>query len=65
MPNTTPPIDDPSGVRYVREGQKGQRGNCVARGAVTVNREGKMITEMIGMVDEGRCFLPMTAPLSF
>ncbi|HXK99678.1 MAG TPA: dihydroorotase [Acetomicrobium sp.] len=54
MPNTTPPIDDPSGVRYVREkGRKAKGAIVLPAGAVTVNREGKMITEMIGMVDEG------------
>jgi len=54
MPNTDPPIDDPSGVRYVAEKGRQTKGAVVLpAGAVTVGRQGKMITEMIGMVKEG------------
>ncbi|AFM21276.1 dihydroorotase [Acetomicrobium mobile DSM 13181] len=54
MPNTDPPVDDPSGVRYVAEKGR-QAGGAVVlpAGAATVGRQGRTITEMIGMAKEG------------
>jgi len=53
MPNTTPPIDSPESVRFVAE--KSQ--NCPIHihpiGAATKGQNGKELTEMAGMADEG------------
>lgn len=54
MPNTTPAVDEPSIVRYVAEkGRVAGGARVLPSGAVTVKREGRRITEMLAMKEEG------------
>ncbi len=54
MANTTPPIDTPAMVKYVREkALASAKVNVYPIGAVTRNLEGKTLTEMGRMIDEG------------
>ena len=62
MPNTTPAVDEPSIVRYVAEkGRVAGGARVQPSGAVTGKREGRRITEMLAMKEEGAVLLPTTA----
>ena len=54
MPNTTPPVDSPSGIRYVRDkAKKVGLVNVLQVGAITEGMEGKKVTNIPAMKDEG------------
>ncbi len=53
MPNTDPPVDDPLRVRYVVEKGKSSKVFVFPIGAFTKRREGKELTEMVLMAEEG------------
>lgn len=53
MPNTKPPIDNPATVRYVMERAEKAKVHVFPVGAFTKAQEGKEITEMALMVEEG------------
>ncbi len=54
MPNTKPPVDTPQGIRYVHDkAKKVGLVNVLQVGAITKGMEGKELTDILGMKEEG------------
>ncbi len=54
MPNTTPVVDDAKGIRYVSEkARKVGLCNVLQVGAITKGMEGKELSDLYGMAEEG------------
>ena len=54
MPNTDPPIDDPAAVGFVvAEGKKAEAARVYPMGAISVNLEGKALSEIGELVEAG------------
>ncbi len=53
MPNTDPAIDNATVISYIREKAKGLPVDVHVSGAITKDREGKLIAPMLEMMEEG------------
>ena len=53
MPNTSPPIDSPEAIRFIKEKSKKLPIEIYPIGAITINQGGSEIAEYNGMVNEG------------
>jgi len=53
MPNTDPPLDSPESIRFIIEKSKNLPVHVHPIGAITKSQEGRVITEMGGMIKAG------------